>query len=152
VAPVASAPASVPLALAPASPGAVPVPARTAAAAGASISLVARTLAAHDRLQLRITCPPQAAGTCSGSVTLATAKAVALKAGAKRKVVVLGRAAFHVRPGQRLLTRITLTPSGGKLVRRLGSVAVRLTPTAPGQIVVGAASLASQTFTLHRRS
>ena len=49
----------------------------TAATAGASISLVARTLAAHDRLELRITCPLQTAGTCSGAVTLATAKAIA---------------------------------------------------------------------------
>jgi hypothetical protein len=85
-------------------------------------------------------------------LTLATAKAIAPRAGAKRKVVVLGRAAFSVRPGTRQLTRITLSPSGRGLVRRLGSVAVRLTATASGQVTAGAASVIPRTFTLSGRS
>jgi myo-inositol-hexaphosphate 3-phosphohydrolase len=129
---------------------AVTIPSQTAVAA--SISVVARTLAAHDRLELRVTCPAKAASSCSGALTLATAKAIALAAGAKRKIVVLGRAAFHVRPGQHLAVRIALTPSGGKLVRRLGSLPVRLTSTRSAQVGIAAASVASQTFTLHRRA
>ena len=152
VAPVEIAPASAPLALTPATPDAVTIPSQPVAAATASISVVARTLAAHDRLELRVACPAQAAGPCSGSLMLATARPIALRAGAKRTVVVLGRAAFSVRPGQRLLTRIALSPAGGKLVRRLGFVAVRLTSTRAAQVGVGAASVASQVFTLHRRS
>jgi myo-inositol-hexaphosphate 3-phosphohydrolase len=121
------------------------------AASSASISVLAKTLAAHDRLALRVSCPATSPSTCSGSLALATAKAIALQTGAKRKIVVLGRATFHVRPGQRLLTRIALTSSGAKLVRRLGSLPVRLTTTRSGQAGIGAASVATQTFTLHRR-
>jgi myo-inositol-hexaphosphate 3-phosphohydrolase len=157
VAPVEMAPASAPLAVTPATAGVVArptptPPASASATASATVLVLARTLAAHDRLELRITCPARAAGTCAGSLTLATAKAIALQVGAKRKVVVLGRAAFSVRPGTRQLTRITLSPSGRKLVRSLGSVAVRLTATASGHVAAGAASVVPGRFTLSRRS
>jgi myo-inositol-hexaphosphate 3-phosphohydrolase len=127
----------------------VSIPSRPALAA--AISVVGRTLAAQHRLELRLACPAKSPSACSGGLTLSTAKATVGAAGARARVLVLGRASFRVRPGRRALVRIALTSSAGKLVERLGALPVRLSSTRPAQGGVAAASVVSQTFVLRRR-
>ncbi len=119
----------------------------------ASVSVVGRTLAAHDRLALRISCPAAASTSCTGALTLATAKAIAAKAAGKRSVIVLGRGAFSVRPGGKVLYALALGAPGAKLVHRLAAVPVRLSVTRTARAgAVTSVSLSSRTFTLLRRS
>ena len=133
-----AAPVADPLAVTPTVAPAV-AGAATSKAAVASLSVVSKTLTARGVLVLRVSCPATASTSCSGALTLSTAKAVAARAGAKRKVMLLGRASFRVAPGTGAPTRITLTVAGRALVRRVGSLPVRLS-----------SKTTSQTLTLHR--
>ncbi len=124
----------------------------TTAPVAAAISISSRTLAPHRRLRLAIACPPLGPPTCSGRLTLATAKAVSLRKRGRRTVIVLGHATYHVRAGTRVRTSVTLSGAGALLLARLGALPVRLTSASAPTGGVAAAAVRSRTFTLRYRA
>jgi hypothetical protein len=113
-----------------------------------AVTIIAKTLTASGALQLKVTCPATAKSACSGTFSLATAKKIKATKRAKAKVVVLGRATFHVAPGKTGKTHVKLSKSARQLLARLGSMPVHLTTTTSGAGIT-TASVVTTTFTLH---
>ncbi|HWB69121.1 MAG TPA: hypothetical protein VG518_04020, partial [Solirubrobacterales bacterium] len=75
-------------------------------------------LDAKNRLKLKISCPAtETSGVCKGKVTLKTAKKFALRKGAKKRQVTLGKGSFSVGAGKTGTLTLTLRAKQANLLR-----------------------------------
>lgn len=121
----------------PPAPAPPPVPGQTAPpavsvytdTAAPKVTIVRRALALSRTgdVIVRIACPASELPGCRGTVTLATARKVAARlAGGRARVVTLGSRAFRIAAGTTGVVRVRVTPSTRRLLRRLGTVAIRV--------------------------
>ena len=107
------------------------------------MTLATRSLRATrgGTVDVRLRCPAaEQSGPCAGTVVLKTAKRVAVRRGARRKVVTLGRGTFSIASGKTGRARIRLSKANRSLLRRLRRMKVKATIDAHDQAGNGRAT------------
>jgi hypothetical protein len=78
---------------------------------------------------VRATCPAATLGTCTGTMSVASQKRVALSRGSRGKVYRFGNGRFTLQPGQTARVQVKLNSSGKKVFRKVKKVIAIATVT-----------------------
>jgi len=126
---------------APPAPGTPTLPAGSAAPPARAVALGGRLRVSRGVARLPVSCPAGNPAPCEGSLKLETARAIAVKAGARKRKLRLGGAGFAIAPGKQATVRLRLGRSarralGGRGQLRLKAIATTSDPA--GRPLTGA--------------